>query len=216
MMVARKPSLRSDPTCLNPAETGTGGELHQLPSDRSSALTTNQGVVIADDQNSLKANSHGPSLLEDFVLREKITHFDHERIPERIVHARGSGAHGFFELTQSLIEYTRADFLQNRAREEPHRLGAHIRVKQGRDPGRARAGRATTEACFGEPCEPSCRRAAAGERTKAGGYEVPAKTGITLRAPDSRSLHRTSAAPRPMIATARADMRIDGGPSIFF
>ena len=59
-------------------------------------LTTDQGVRINDDNNSLKAGERGPSLLEDFILREKITHFDHERIPERIVHARGSGAHGFF------------------------------------------------------------------------------------------------------------------------
>src|SRR5688572_24515580 len=61
------------------------------------ALTTNQGVTVGDNQNSLKAGLRGPSLLEDFILREKITHFDHERIPERIVHARGSGAHGYFE-----------------------------------------------------------------------------------------------------------------------
>ena len=67
-------------------------------------LTTNQGVPIADNQNSLKAGLRGPTLLEDFILREKITHFDHERIPERIVHARGSGAHGFFECYQPLAE----------------------------------------------------------------------------------------------------------------
>ena len=66
-----------------------------IPTDR--ALTTNQGVPVADNQNSLKAGLRGPALLEDFILREKITHFDHERIPERIVHARGSGAHGYFE-----------------------------------------------------------------------------------------------------------------------
>ena len=60
-------------------------------------LTTNQGVAVSDNQNSLKAGFRGPALLEDFILREKITHFDHERIPERIVHARGSGAHGYFE-----------------------------------------------------------------------------------------------------------------------
>jgi catalase len=71
-------------------------------------LTTNQGVAIADNQNSLKFGLRGPALLEDFVLREKITHFDHERIPERIVHARGSGAHGFFECYKPLTEYTRA------------------------------------------------------------------------------------------------------------
>ncbi len=65
------------------------------------ALTTNQGVAVADNQNSLKAGLRGPTLLEDFILREKITHFDHERIPERVVHARGSGAHGFFECLRS-------------------------------------------------------------------------------------------------------------------
>ena len=71
-------------------------------------LTTNQGVRIADNQNSLKAGLRGPGLLEDFILREKITHFDHERIPERIVHARGSAAHGYFECYAPLPEYTRA------------------------------------------------------------------------------------------------------------
>ncbi|RYF72996.1 MAG: catalase, partial [Comamonadaceae bacterium] len=71
-------------------------------------LTTNQGVPIADNQNSLKAGARGPALLEDFILREKITHFDHERIPERIVHARGSGAHGFFECYAPLTQHTKA------------------------------------------------------------------------------------------------------------
>lgn len=71
-------------------------------------LTTNQGVPIGDNQNSLKAGLRGPTLLEDFILREKITHFDHERIPERIVHARGSAAHGFFEAYEPLTEFTRA------------------------------------------------------------------------------------------------------------
>jgi catalase len=72
------------------------------------ALTTNQGVAVSDNQNSLKAGVRGPTLLEDFVLREKITHFDHERIPERIVHARGSGAHGYFESYASLSSLTQA------------------------------------------------------------------------------------------------------------
>jgi catalase len=75
-------------------------------------LTTNHGVVLPDNHNSLKAGIRGPSLLEDFILREKITHFDHERIPERVVHARGAAAHGYFELTRPLVEYTKADFLQ--------------------------------------------------------------------------------------------------------
>lgn len=78
-----------------------------------SALTTNQGVRIADDQNSLRAGARGPTLLEDFIMREKITHFDHERIPERIVHARGSAAHGYFQPYKSLKDITKADFLSD-------------------------------------------------------------------------------------------------------
>ena len=72
------------------------------------ALTTNQGVAIANNQSSLKAGLRGPTLLEDFILREKITHFDHERIPERVVHARGSGAHGYFECTEAITDLTMA------------------------------------------------------------------------------------------------------------
>lgn len=82
-------------------------------------LTTDQGVKINDDNNSLKAGERGPSLLEDFILREKITHFDHERIPERIVHARGSGAHGFFEVTNPIPELTKAGFLQEEGLKTP-------------------------------------------------------------------------------------------------
>ncbi|WPO77869.1 catalase [Flavobacterium sp. KACC 22761] len=82
-------------------------------------LTTDQGVKINDDNNSLKAGERGPSLLEDFILREKITHFDHERIPERIVHARGSGAHGFFEVTNPIPELTKAGFLQEKGLKTP-------------------------------------------------------------------------------------------------
>src|SRR5215475_5175538 len=77
------------------------------------ALRTNQGVKIADNQNTLRAGPRGPSLLEDFIMREKITHFDHERIPERIVHARGSAAHGVFQVYESMSEYTKAAFLQD-------------------------------------------------------------------------------------------------------
>ena len=76
-------------------------------------LTTNQGIRINDNQNSLKAGDRGPSLLEDFILREKITHFDHERIPERVVHARGSAAHGYFQVYESMAQYTKAHFLQD-------------------------------------------------------------------------------------------------------
>jgi catalase len=88
-----------------------GGELHQIAGGEHPSLTTNQGAVLSDNQNSLRANPRGPTLLEDFVLREKITHFDHERIPERIVHARATGVHGFFELTTSLKSYTTAKIL---------------------------------------------------------------------------------------------------------
>jgi catalase len=100
-----------------PTTPGEGGELHQA-SD-GAVLTTNQGIPVADDQNSLKAGPRGPTLLEDFVLREKITHFDHERIPERIVHARGTGAHGYFELEASMSKVTRADFLQRPGERTP-------------------------------------------------------------------------------------------------
>src|SRR4030095_2396514 len=82
-------------------------------------LTTNQGVPIADNQNSLKAGFRGPALLEDFILREKITHFDHERIPERIVHARGSGAHGYFECYAPLTELTRASIFAEAGKRTP-------------------------------------------------------------------------------------------------
>ncbi|WP_242342810.1 catalase [Anaeromyxobacter terrae] len=96
-----------------------------LPLDRvrvdssGQGLTTNQGVPIADDQSSLKAGLRGPTLMEDFILREKITHFDHERIPERIVHARGSAAHGFFECTEALAGVTRASFLSEKGKRTP-------------------------------------------------------------------------------------------------
>lgn len=90
---------------------GAGGETHQSTNDPARTLTTQQGIPVSDDQNSLRAGRRGPTLLEDFKLREKIFHFDHERIPERVVHARGYGAHGVFELTKSLGKQTRADVL---------------------------------------------------------------------------------------------------------
>ena len=93
------------------SQLGAGGELHHIAGREHPALTTNQGVALSDNQNSLRANPRGPTLAEDFILREKITHFDHERIPERIVHARATGAHGFFELTASLKQYTTARIL---------------------------------------------------------------------------------------------------------
>src|SRR6478672_715065 len=79
-------------------------------SDRD-PMTTNQGQPIGTDQNSLRAGQRGPTLMEDQILREKIQHFDHERIPERVVHARGAAAHGFFQVTKSLSKYTRAKIL---------------------------------------------------------------------------------------------------------
>jgi catalase len=96
-----------------------GGELHQIAGGEHPPLTTNQGLALSDNQNSLKANSRGPALLEDFILREKITHFDHERIPERIVHARATGVHGFFELTASLKQYTAAKILTEVGQKTP-------------------------------------------------------------------------------------------------
>jgi catalase len=89
-------------------------DLQQNKSDSADQMmTTDQGLKINDDNNSLKAGERGPSLLEDFILREKITHFDHERIPERIVHARGSAAHGYFQVYKSMEKYTKAGFLQD-------------------------------------------------------------------------------------------------------
>ncbi len=109
----------TDPAKNMNTERGNGGETHQRADDNGKMLTTQQGVVIADNQNSLKAGSRGPTLLEDFVLREKINHFDHERIPERVVHARGSAAHGYFELTESLEEYTTAKILTETGKQTP-------------------------------------------------------------------------------------------------
>ncbi len=94
----------SKPSTPIPTKTGNGGELHQS----GRGLTTNFGVPISDNQNSLKAGARGPTLLEDFVLREKIFHFDHERIPERIVHARGTGAHGVFEALEDISDLSKA------------------------------------------------------------------------------------------------------------
>src|SRR6201995_965498 len=82
-------------------------------------LTTDQGLKINDDNNSLKAGERGATLLEDFILREKITHFDHERIPERIVHARGSGAHGMVQVYESMAKYTKAGFLKDPSKVTP-------------------------------------------------------------------------------------------------
>jgi catalase len=100
-------------------EVGSGGETHQRRGQGEALLTTAQGTPISDDQNSLKAGERGPTLMNDFVLREKVFHFDHERIPERVVHARGFGAHGFFETFEGLSDLTRADLFQRRGQRTP-------------------------------------------------------------------------------------------------
>lgn len=101
-------------------ETAKSKDLKPETSDgKDRRLTTNQGVPINDNQNSLKAGDRGPTLMEDFIFREKMTHFDHERIPERVVHARGSGAHGHFELYEPLGKYTKAKFLNDTSKKTP-------------------------------------------------------------------------------------------------
>jgi catalase len=100
-------------------EVRSGGETHQTVAGGKPRLTTQQGVPVADDQNTLRVGPRGPSVLEDFHFREKIFHFDHERIPERVVHARGFGAHGFFEPYESLADITRADLFQRPGERTP-------------------------------------------------------------------------------------------------
>ena len=98
---------------------GPGGELHQTAGGERPELTTQQGTPVSDDQNSLKVGPRGPTLLEDLHFREKIFHFDHERIPERVVHARGYGAHGYFESYESLSDVTSADLFQRAGEKTP-------------------------------------------------------------------------------------------------
>ena len=124
-MPAKKPSRDSahvqphDLEANNPENLKTAS-LKPFTSDgMNQPMTTDHGLKISDDQNSLKAGNRGPSLLEDFILREKITHFDHERIPERVVHARGSAAHGVFTLYKSQSALTKAGFLQDTSIETP-------------------------------------------------------------------------------------------------
>jgi catalase len=112
-MPARK-TVRTSPDIVS-----DGGELHQVAGGSVATLTTQQGIPVSDDQNSLRQGARGPTLLEDFHFREKIFHFDHERIPERVVHARGYAAHGFFELTQPLPDVTRADIFQRKGERTP-------------------------------------------------------------------------------------------------
>jgi len=98
---------------------GNGGETHQTAVDEVPTLTTSQGHPRGDDQNCLKQGVRRPTLLEDFHFRKKIVHLDHERIPERVVHARGYAAHGYFELTDSLADVTRADIFQRVGEKTP-------------------------------------------------------------------------------------------------
>jgi catalase len=103
-----------------PGVNRAGGNLDRVRADSTArSLTTNQGVPVAQNQDSLKAGLRGPALLEDFILREKITHFDHERIPERVVHARGSGAHGYFESYADHSALTRASIFAEAGKRTP-------------------------------------------------------------------------------------------------
>ncbi len=107
---AAQPTVEDVPSSTE--TVGEGGETHQAVAPGGTSLTTQQGVVVADDQNTLRVGDRGPAALEDFHFREKIFHFDHERIPERVVHARGYGAHGYFENYESLADVTEADLFQ--------------------------------------------------------------------------------------------------------
>ena len=118
-MSAKRPTTKKSTTkksttstTRSRASTSARAETHQVAGDGVERLTTAQGVPVVDDQNTLTAGDRGPQLLEDFAMREKIFHFDHERIPERVVHARGFGAKGFFETYESLSNVTRADLFQ--------------------------------------------------------------------------------------------------------
>ena len=123
MAKSKTPEKHSSPKTMSSkkarTDRGHGDEVQQMSGGKHPALTTNQGLPISDNQNSLKASPRGPTLLEDFILREKITHFDHERIPERVVHARGTAAHGHFELTKSLAKYTTAKILTEKGVKTP-------------------------------------------------------------------------------------------------
>ncbi|RUZ82519.1 catalase, partial [Mesorhizobium sp. M7A.F.Ca.CA.001.14.1.1] len=120
MAKSARPSARQSASGLDQnSARGNGGELHQIAGDDTPVLTTALGTPVSDDQNTLRIGERGPSLIEDFHFREKIFHFDHERIPERVVHARGYGAHGYFETYDSLAKYTRADIFQRAGEKTP-------------------------------------------------------------------------------------------------
>src|SRR6201994_4444036 len=110
---------RATETQTQPTSLGQTAELHQTAGADVPTLTTQQGTPISDDQNTLRIGPRGPALLEDLHFREKIFHFDHERIPERVVHARGFGAHGYFENYESLADVTRADIFQRKGERTP-------------------------------------------------------------------------------------------------
>lgn len=116
---AKRGSRRSAQFGDQNVTVGTGGEVHQSAGDGVPVMTTQQGVPVSDDQNSLKVGARGPTLLEDLHFREKMFHFDHERIPERVVHARGYGAHGYFENYEGLSDLTRADVFQRAGEKTP-------------------------------------------------------------------------------------------------
>lgn len=118
-MADKHPELKSAKLADASIHRGPGGETHQVASGDMPALTSRQGIPISDNQNSLKIGRRGPTLMEDFLFREKIFHFDHERIPERVVHARGFGAHGFFETYESLSDITAADIFQRAGERTP-------------------------------------------------------------------------------------------------
>ena len=115
------PNTKLTQAKFNDAEirVGTGGEVHQVVGGKSPVMTTQLGHPIADGQNQLKVGARGPTVLNDAVYREKMFHFDHERIPERVVHARGYGAHGYFETTRAIPELTRADIFQRVGEKTP-------------------------------------------------------------------------------------------------
>ncbi len=118
-------AAETEPAMATPPDASTAGALSKdkalasVTTEDKLPLTTNVGQPISTDQNSLRAGARGPALLEDFVLREKLQHFDHERIPERIVHARGAAAHGVFKLTESLSDLTTAKVLTDTTLETP-------------------------------------------------------------------------------------------------